>query len=139
MFCFLLIHFIEDEELKVWLRTLRLTPLLRQTICLTHRFFPPRWGGALSVSLVFVKLANDDCQFLRGEKIGPADRQRLGTVQGVEKVSVRSAGSHRARMLNVVISLYSVATLALCSSGHYVILTLKQKSVSDPLHQHPTT
>jgi hypothetical protein len=39
--------------------------------------------------------------------------------------------------LNVVITLYSVATLALFSSGQTpVVLTLTKNSVSDPLHQH---
>jgi hypothetical protein len=37
--------------------------------------------------------------------------------------------------LNVVITLYSVATLPLCSSGRSVVLTLTGKSVSAPLHQ----
>jgi hypothetical protein len=37
--------------------------------------------------------------------------------------------------LNVGIPLYSVATLALCSSGRSVVLTRTKKSVSDPLHQ----
>jgi hypothetical protein len=38
--------------------------------------------------------------------------------------------------LNVVITLYSVATLALCSSGRSVVSTLTEKSVSDHLSLH---